>query len=300
MEPKVFPIARGSSAPLWFCGILGLLTLGVALIVGIPAFFGSRMVKFEVSHGGLRVRGDIYGRLIPASALQPGKARTLDPGAEAGYAPDSRTNGIGLPNYQSGWFRLARGSKALLFMTDWSRAVLVPTTEGYDLLISPADPRAFLAAIERPTAAVATFPIAAGAPTSTLALPALIALVPLAITILLGFLAYSTRAVRFVVSDEGLRIRGDLFGRLIPRGSLRIDEARILNLKQEPTHRPWLRTFGTGMPGYSSGWFRLKDRGKGLLFLTDPSHAIDLPTTEGYSLLISPADPEAFLAAFKE
>ena len=41
------------------------------------------------------------------------------------------------------------------------------------------------------------------------------------------------------------------------------------------------------------------DRGKGLLFLTDPSHAIYLPTTEGYSLLISPADPEAFLAAFK-
>jgi hypothetical protein len=53
------------------------------------------------------------------------------------------------------------------------------------------------------------------------------------------------------------------------------------------------------MPGYSSGWFLLKDHSKGLLFLTDPSRTVYLPTTDGYSLLISPADPEGFLAALK-
>jgi hypothetical protein len=56
---------------------------------------------------------------------------------------------------------------------------------------------------------------------------------------------------------------------------------------------------GVGLPGYSSGWFRLTDQSKGLLFLTDPSRAVYLPTTDGYTLLISPAEPERFLAALK-
>jgi hypothetical protein len=122
-------------------------------------------------------------------------------------------------------------------------------------------------------------------------------LVPLAIAALLGYIAYSTRGVTFEVSDEGLRIRGDLFGRLIPRSSLRVVDAQVVDLKKEPSRRPFLRTFGVGLPGYCSGWFRLNDRGKGLLFLTNPSLAVYLPTTEGYTLLVSPADPEAFLAA---
>jgi len=303
MDHKVFPIARGSSAALWFCGVIGLLTLGLGAFLGTLSFFGSRIVTLEVSDRGLRVHGDIYGRFIPRAALQVGGARALDRGAEPGYAPTSRTNGIGLPNYQSGWFRLVNRSTALLFVTDWSRAVLVPTTENFDLLVSPADPQAFLAALKQPATAVATFPISAAASPFTSALSWLLllpgVLIPLTIAALLGYIAYSTRGVRFEISDEGLRIRGDVFGRLIPRGSLRVEDAEILDLKKDPAHRPFLRTCGVGMPGYSSGWFRLKDRGKGLLFLTDPSRAVYLPTTDGYTLLISPADPEEFLAALE-
>jgi hypothetical protein len=127
----------------------------------------------------------------------------------------------------------------------------------------------------------------------------LCALLPLTMAALMGYLAYSTRHVTFAVSEQGLRIRGDLFGRLIPRSSLRVEDAEILDLKTEKTHRPFLRTMGVGLPGYCSGWFRLSDRGKGLLFLTDPARAVYLPTTDGYTLLISPADPEGFLAALK-
>ena len=122
-------------------------------------------------------------------------------------------------------------------------------------------------------------------------------LVPLAISALMVYLAYSIRHVTFELSEQGLRIRGDLFGRLIPRTSLRIKDAALVNLKQEKSHRPFLRTMGVGLPGYSSGWFRLRDGGKGLLFLTDPSRAVYLPTTDNYALLFSPADPERFLVA---
>jgi hypothetical protein len=301
MHQQVFPIARGSSAVLWFCGAISTLTLGLGAFLGTLAFFGSRIVTFEVSKQGVRVHGDLYGRFIPRSALQIAEARVLDRAVEPGYAPAGRTNGIGLPNYQSGWFRLAKGSNALLFVTDWSRAVLVPTTENFDLLVSPAQPQAFLASLKQPASAVETFPVSAEAQSATSALLRILLtaafLVPIAIAVLMGFIAYSTRRVRFELLDQGLRIRGDLFGRLIPRTTLRFKDARILNLKQDTAHRPCLRTFGVGLPGYSSGWFRLNDRSKGLLFLTDPSRAVYLPTADGYALLISPADPEGFLQA---
>ena len=48
--------------------------------------------------------------------------------------------------------------------------MLVPTTEDFDLLVSPADPQRSLAALKQPAAAVATFPISAGASSFTSAL----------------------------------------------------------------------------------------------------------------------------------
>jgi hypothetical protein len=58
-----------------------------------------------------------------------------------------RTMGTSMPGYRAGWFRLRNGEKALLYLTDWSRVVYVPTTAGYGLLLSPSEPDQFLAAV---------------------------------------------------------------------------------------------------------------------------------------------------------
>jgi len=57
--------------------------------------------------------------------------------------------GTGLPGYASGWFRLRNGDKALVYLSDRSRVVYVPTTLGFDLLISPRDPARFLAKLRQ-------------------------------------------------------------------------------------------------------------------------------------------------------
>jgi hypothetical protein len=36
-----------------------------------------------------------------------------------------------------------------------------------------------------------------------------------------------------------------------------------------------------------------------LLYVTDRSRVVHVPTTEGYSVLISPADPDQFLSALR-
>jgi hypothetical protein len=78
---------------------------------------------------------------------------------------------------------------------------------------------------------------------------------------------------------------------------MRLDQARRVSLEADSELAPRRRTMGTGMPGYQAGWFRLKNGEKALLYLTDRSRAVYVPTTEGYSVLLSPADPDSFLQA---
>jgi Bacterial PH domain len=60
------------------------------------------------------------------------------------------------------------------------------------------------------------------------------------------------------------------------------------------------RRVGTAMPGYLSGWFRLRDGEKALLYLTDRTRAVYVPTRSGYSVLLSVTEPERFLARLRE
>ena len=144
---QVFAIAPGTVKGLYL--LWGIVALAMTLGVGTVAFAtsGARLSRFEVSSEGLRLRGDLYGRLIPVNELQVKEARRVDLSSSPELAPARRTMGTGLPGYQSGWFRLRNGEKALLYLTDRSRAVYVPTTAGYAVLLSPEDPEGFLKAL---------------------------------------------------------------------------------------------------------------------------------------------------------
>jgi hypothetical protein len=124
-----------------------VLVLLAALLAVAFSVLGSRNSRFEISAEGLRLRGDWYGRLIPASQIRSEQSRRIDFAEEQGLEPRFRTLGTALPGHRSGWFRLRNGGKALLYLTDASRAVHVPTTEGYSVILSPADPDAFVAAM---------------------------------------------------------------------------------------------------------------------------------------------------------
>ena len=115
--------------------------------------------------------------------------------------------------------------------------------------------------------------------------------------VLFAYIAYSSQNVRFELSDEGLRLRGDLYGRLIPAWALISEQARKMDLTESREYQPRWRTFGTGLPGYRAGWFRLRNREKALLYVTDGSRVVYIPTRDNYSVLLSVAEPERFLQA---
>lgn len=124
-----------------------VLLLGAGILFYM--FYAPRHVRFEVSRGKLQIRGDIYGRTIPLTELDLNRARTANLILEPELRPKYRTNGTGLPGYSAGWFRLANGSKALLFVTNREHVIVVPDTKGWLLLMSVADGTRFLSALQQ-------------------------------------------------------------------------------------------------------------------------------------------------------
>ena len=130
-----------------------------------------------------------------------------------------------------------------------------------------------------------------------------ICLVLAAVLLVLAYTAYSARHSRIEIHDDHLRIVGDLWGRSIPLGALDVDGAQSLDLAMRTEYAPSRRTLGTGLPGYASGWFRLRNGEKALAYITDSKQIAYIPTSEGYALLLSVPDPARLierLAAHRE
>jgi hypothetical protein len=144
---ETFSIAPAATRALWIVPIFLAIVLVPIIVLVCSSLVAAQAARFEVSAVGLRLHGDWYGRTIPSSQIRGQDAKRVDFAIEPELAPKWRTMGTGLPGYQAGWFKLRNGEKALLYLTDRSRAVYVPTTAGYSLLLSPADPDRFLSAV---------------------------------------------------------------------------------------------------------------------------------------------------------
>ena len=133
-----------TSTALWVPAVLVLVSLAGILVVS-KSLSGARSSTFTLSPAGLVIRGDLWGRTIPTAQLRGALARVVDLRVETALAPRRRTAGTGLPGYRSGWWRLANGEKALIYVTTTDRVVHVPTTAGYSLLLSVSEPERFAA-----------------------------------------------------------------------------------------------------------------------------------------------------------
>jgi hypothetical protein len=112
---------------------------------------------------------------------------------------------------------------------------------------------------------------------------------------IMGVTALGAQQSRVVLTDDTLRIRGDLYGRSIPIELLNVDSARVVDLRGEPSLQPVSRRMGTGMPGYSAGWFRLRNGARALVYLTARDRVAYVPFADGYVLLLSLRDPDAMI-----
>lgn len=145
MPIQTYSMIPASNSVYWFMlPFAGIMLVAVGFVAW--ALYGSSHTRFTLNHGSLRISGDPYGREIPADHLRWSEAKTVDLRSEKMLQPAARVNGTGLPGYSAGWFRLSDSSKALVFLTDRTRVVYVPTTDGYSVMLSVNNPESFLQA----------------------------------------------------------------------------------------------------------------------------------------------------------
>jgi hypothetical protein len=111
---------------------------------------------------------------------------------------------------------------------------------------------------------------------------------------------YQAKHATFALTDQGLRISPGLYTRTIPKDKINIEGARVIDLKLEKDYQPKWKTNGAGLPGFSLGWFKLQNKEKALLFVTDRSSVVYIPTTDNYSVMLSVREADVMVQAMQQ
>jgi hypothetical protein len=125
---------------------------------------------------------------------------------------------------------------------------------------------------------------------------------PALLLVIQGGIALVTLAVvlpmwRREASFDGqrLRVKATWYTRESPLSDFRLDQARVVDLREHREFKPMLKTNGMGMPGLMAGHFRLRDRRKAFCLVTDPARVLALPHADGRIWLLSLQHPQAVL-----
>jgi hypothetical protein len=119
--------------------------VGMLVAMAVAAFFVAVMAwavnrrSVELTESELTINAGFYSRTLKRESLRVEAGRMISLFEDRSIAPRWRTNGIRVPGFQAGWFRLANGDKALALLTDPRAVTYLPTTEGYALLISTSE-----------------------------------------------------------------------------------------------------------------------------------------------------------------
>lgn len=113
-------------------------------------------------------------------------------------------------------------------------------------------------------------------------------------------IAWSMRRRSITIDGDTLRIAAGFNSATIPLDALDTDSARIVDLEREPGLRPLIKTFGSSIPGFQAGHFRLRDRSRAFLLLTSRRKVVVLREHDGRTLLLSLVRPQALLDALGE
>ncbi|GAB3388582.1 PH domain-containing protein [Lysobacter fragariae] len=107
------------------------------------------------------------------------------------------------------------------------------------------------------------------------------------------------RRRRVTLAGGNLKVLAGINSRTVAIADLDLATARIVDLREHDTLRPFIKIFGTRLPGLCLGHFRLRDRSRAFLLVTDTSKVLVLGERSGRRLLLSLAQPQALLDALR-
>ena len=130
--------SQGTQA-LGLVAIIGVLVMPWVLLLLAQMF----LVSARIHAGQLVVGGGLYKERIALTDIEVDRIAIVDVG-QGKAALTYRKNGVGMPGLSLGWFASRTGRDAFVAASRRDRVVVLPTTRGHDVLVSPADPEAFV------------------------------------------------------------------------------------------------------------------------------------------------------------
>jgi len=124
----------------------------------------------------------------------------------------------------------------------------------------------------------------------------LVIIIPLSI-LTFGIIS-SMKNTTLTLTEKELIIKSAFYGRKISLENIMIDGIKAISLDEDTEYNLSFRTNGTALPQFKSGWFRLKDREKALVFITDKNSVVLIPTKD-YLLLFSMDNIDEFINKIK-
>ncbi len=126
-----------------------------------------------------------------------------------------------------------------------------------------------------------------------------IAVIAAVVLVVLLIVIIPLLSFRVTVDDDRIECRSLFMYRMvIRRGD--VENISIVNLEEHPGLRPTTRTFGTGLPGYSLGWFRLKNGAEAFLAVSRRGDAVVIRLRDGRYVILAPSDMEGFKEALRD
>ena len=119
-----------------------------------------------------------------------------------------------------------------------------------------------------------------------------------ALAIALALVPMLRREVSF--DDHRIRVKATWYTREARLDELKLEEARVVDLREHTELKPLLKTNGFALPGLQAGHFRLRDRGKAFCLVLDPARVLVLPHVDGSRWLLSFDNPRAVLSVLRE
>lgn len=114
------------------------------------------------------------------------------------------------------------------------------------------------------------------------------------------FLDRMLKRHRLLLDPGGIEVATTFYRQRIALADLRIDAARLVRLEEHPDLKPLLKSNGYALPGFRSGWFRLRNWQKAFVATSDGDRVLWLPTSRGFGLLLQPRDPQRLLDRLRE
>jgi Bacterial PH domain len=118
--------------------------------------------------------------------------------------------------------------------------------------------------------------------------------------LLIAPILISLRRLCIVLDGDTLRIAAGMHSARVDIADLDLERAELTTLDSSHPLRPAWKTFGTSMPGYQAGHFRLRGRRRAFVLLTGRERVMILPQHSGRVLLLSPERPQALLGALRD